>query len=162
MSAVFTALIVVLNLLGTFIDILDFTTAAICSFAVLIVMLEAKKKYAIMVYIASGILSFFLIPLSTATLYYIAFFGFYPILRMITSKMPKILRKTICILVFNMIMALIMLLFKTVFALQNEPFYIYLLLLVALNIFFIAFDRIFDIFPFLYMKKLRNKIKFML
>jgi hypothetical protein len=159
---VFTALIVVLNLLGTFVDILDFTTAAISSFAVLIVMLEAKKKYAFMVYAASGILSVLLVPMSTATLYYIAFFGFYPILRAFTSKFAKILRKTICFVCFNLLMAGIMLLFKAVFALQNEPYYIYLILLAALNIFFFAFDRLYDVFPILYVKLIRNKIKFML
>ena len=162
LSAVFTALIVAFNMIGTFIDILDFTTAAICSFAVLIVMLEAKKKYAFMVYLASGILSALLVPLSTATLYYIAFFGFYPLVRHYTAKLHKTLRKAVCFAIFNILMALIMLLFKAVFALQNEPYYIYLLLLAALNIFFFAFDRLYDVFPYLYIKKIRNKIKFML
>ena len=162
MSAVFSALIVVFTLLGTFIDILDFTVAAICSFTVCIVVLEAKNKYAFMVYLASSALCLIFVPLSTATLYFVAFFGYYPILKLYVSKLPKVIQRIICIAVFNITMALIMLLFKVVFALQNEPYYIYLLLLAALNLFFLCFDRVFDIFPYLYIKKIRNKIKFML
>ena len=46
-SAIFSALIVAMLILGTFIELFDITVAAICTFAVRIILMEAKKKYAI-------------------------------------------------------------------------------------------------------------------
>ena len=47
LSAIISALIVVIILLGTFIELLDITTAALCSLLVFAVMIEAKGKYPI-------------------------------------------------------------------------------------------------------------------
>lgn len=160
-SAIFSALIVALLIFGTFIELFDITVAAICTFAVYIILLEAKKKYAFLVYLTSGILSLIFVPLSSATLYFVGFFGYYPLIKFLMRKMPKLLRKIICILIFNTTMAGLMLLFKAVFALAEEPATIYILLFLTLNVVFFCIDYLLDIFPIIYIKKLRNKIKFM-
>lgn len=159
-SSIFSALIVAMLVLGTFIEIFDITVAAICTFAVLIILMEAKNKYAFLVYLTSSILSLIFVPLSTATLYFVGFFGYYPIIKKLLMRLPKIIRKILCFAIFNISMAILMLLFKTIFALTNEPYYIYILLFVTLNIVFVCIDYLLDIFPFIYIKKLRNKIKF--
>lgn len=160
LSAVFSALIVVLILLGTFIELLDITVAAVCALAIYIVLMETKDKYPFLVYLSSSVLSLILTPLSTATLYFVGFFGYYPILKKSLSKQNKHIRKLICVLTFNIVMILMMLLFKTVFALQNEPPLMYILLLISSNVFFFCFDYLLDVFSFIYYKKLRDKIKF--
>ena len=160
LSSIFSALTVVLLLFGTFLEVFDITVAAICSLVTFIVQLEAKNKYAFLVFLSSSVLALIFSPLSSATLYYIGFFGYYPLIRGLFTKCKKITRKLICFSVFNVSMVLIMLLFKVVFALQNEPPAIYIALLVTLNIFFLCLDRIFDVFPILYVKFIRNKIRF--
>ncbi len=160
LSAIFSALIVVLILMGTFIELLDITVAAVCALTIYIVQIETKEKYPILVYITSSVLSLIFTPLSTATLYFVGFFGYYPILKQKLIKLKKQIRKLISILVFNVAMIALMLLFKAVFALQNEPPLMYALLLVTSNVFFICFDYLLDVFTFIYIKKLRDKIKF--
>lgn len=160
LSAIFSALIVVLILMGTFIELLDITVAAVCALTIYIVQVETKEKYPILVYITSSVLSLIFTPLSTATLYFVGFFGYYPILKQKLIKFKKQIRKLISILVFNVAMISLMLLFKAVFAMQNEPPLMYALLLVTSNVFFICFDYLLDVFMFIYIIKLRDKIKF--
>ncbi len=159
-SAIFSALIVVMILIGTFIEVLDITVAAVCSLIIYIVQIEAKGKYPMLVFLTSSVLSLIFTPLSTATLYFIGFFGYYPIIKKLFSKLGKGIRKIICIIIFNAAMIFMMLLFKTVFALQNEPFAMYAALLITLNIFFLCFDYLLDVFIFIYLKKIRSKIRF--
>ena len=93
LSALFSALIVVLIMVGTFIELLDIMVAAICSFAVYIVQIEAGRKYSLLVYITSCVLSLIFTPLSSATLYFIGFFGYYLIVKDKMQKMNKYIRK---------------------------------------------------------------------
>ena len=134
LSAINSALIVVIILLGTFIELLDITTAALCSLLVFAVMIEAKGKYPILVYLTSSTLLLIFVPLSSATLYFIGFFGYYPIIRNALVKKKKTIRKIICLVIFNVAMSILMLLFKAVFALQNEPLAMYALLIATCNI----------------------------
>ena len=157
LSSVMSALIVVLLMTGTFIEIIDITTAAICTLAVFIIQIEAKTKYALLVYFTSSALSLIFIPLSSATLYFVGFFGFYPILRHALKTIKKILRKLLCLMIFNINMCALFFLLKAVFALQNEPFELYVALIITANIFFICFDYLLDIFTFFYIKKIRPK-----
>ena len=160
LSAIFSALIVVIILLGTFVEMIDITAAAICSVAVCVILMEAKKKYAFLVFLTSSVLCMIFAPLSTATLYFIGFFGYYPIIRQLIAKLPKFIRKIISFSVFNTSMILLLLVFKAVFAMTEEPVYMYFLLIAVLNLFFFSFDYFMDIFPIIYIKKIRTKIKF--
>ena len=161
LSSLFSALIVVLILIGTFFDLLDITVAAVCALAVYILLIEAGLKYSFLVYLTSGVLCLIFSPMSSATLYFIGFFGYYPIIKTKLRKLKKHLRKLICLLLFNTSMIALMLLFKAVFALQNEPIYMYVLLLVTSNVFYFCFDYLLDVFTVIYFKKIRNKIKFL-
>ena len=161
LSSLLSALIVVLVLFGTFIDLLDITVAAICALIINIVQIEVKGRYPFLVYVTSSILCLIFTPLSTATLYFIGYFGYYPIIKTKLTKLKKVYRKLICVLFFNVAMCLLMLLFKAVFALQNEPWQVYFALIITLNIFFICFDYLLDVFIFIYYKKIRTKIKFL-
>ena len=157
-SSIFSALIVVFILLGSFIDILDITVAAVCTLAVYIIQLEVGGKYPLLVYITSAVLCLIFVPLTTATLYYVSFFGYYPILKKAFSKLPKLIRKIICTVFFNIVMILLMLLFKAVFALQNEPAELYIVLLISINVFYLCFDYLLDVFHIIYLRKLKKII----
>ena len=159
LSSLLSALIVVLILLGTLIELLDITVAAVCSLIVFVVKIESGGKYPFLVFLTASILALIFIPMSTATLYFLGFFGFYPILKSALRKMPKLLRKTLCILIFNTSMCILMFCFKKIFALQNEPWQIYVALLITSNLFFICFDYLLDVFIFIYIKKIRPKFR---
>lgn len=158
LSSVFTALTVVFILLGSILEVLDLTVAALCSLISYISILEIKGKYPLLIYFASSVLCIILCPLSSAMLYYIFFFGYYPILKVKLKKTGRISAKIICILIFNIVFILLTLLFKTVFAMQNEPMFMYVILLITYNIFFICFDRCIDVLLFIYTRKIRPKL----
>ena len=160
LASIFASLSVALLAVGALFELLDLTVAAFCSFLIFISVIEIKGKYPFLIYLTTSVLSIIIVPLSTAGLYYIAFFGYYPILRTFLQKKNKLLSKILCFILFNVTMACLMLLFKQIFALQNEPYYIYILLLVVSNIFYVCLDKALNIFAFLYFKKLRNKIMF--
>ncbi len=160
LSSILSALITVLIIIGSVIELLDITVAAVCSLVVYISMYECKGKYPYLVYSVSSILCLIFASMTTATLYYVAFFGYYPILRYSLRNLSSKLRKLICALIFNIIMAVLMLTFKALFGLQGEPYGIYFALLLTVNIFFFCFDRLLDLFYIIYIKYIRSKINF--
>lgn len=162
LASILSALSTVLIVAGSFFEILDMTCAALACLIVYITDIEIKGKYPFLVYITTSILSLIFVPLTSATLYYIAFFGYYPIIRKAFSKFKKLYRKLFCLGVFNVAMAVILLMFKAVFAMQNEPYWMYLLLLATLNIFFLSFDYVMDFFIIIYLRKIRPKLNFKL
>lgn len=159
LSSIFSGLTVALIIVGSLFELLDLTCAAFGALTVYISMLEIKGKYPFLIYLTASVLSLILIPLSTATLYYVAFFGYYPILRYRLRKLKKVFSKLICFGLFNFTMILLYLLFKAAFALQNEPYVMYLVLLITANVFFLCFDFALDVFAYIYIKKIRPKLK---
>ncbi len=159
LASIFAALSVAMIVLGSFIEMLDLTVAAFCALTVYISMIEIKGKFPFLIYLSTSILSLVITPLSTAVLYYIAFFGYYPIIRQKLKKAGKLVAKAICFLIFNITMILLFLLFKKIFALQNEPAFMYAILLLTANLFYLCFDYALDVFAFIYIKKVRPKLK---
>ncbi len=159
LASIFSGLTVALIIVGSLFELLDLSCAALASLAVYISMIEIKGKYPFLIYLTSGVLSLILIPLSSASLYYVAFFGYYPILRFRLRKMKKLFSKLICFGVFNITMVMLYLVFKAVFALHNEPYIMYIVLLITANVFFLCFDYALDVFAFIYIKKLRPKLQ---
>ena len=158
LSSIFASLSVVFILLGSILDVLDLTVAAICTLINYISIYEVKGRYPMLIYFATSALSLIICPISTSVLYYIFFFGYYPILKVKLRKKGKITAKVICIIIFNIVFTILMVIFKKIFAMQNEPYYMYIILLVVYNIFFICFDRCIDILLFVYFKKIRPKL----
>ncbi len=162
LSSILAALSTVLIIAGGVFEILDMTSAALGALIVYIADIEIKGKYPFLIYATTCILSLIFMPLTTATLYYIAFFGYYPIIKKAVKKLPKLYARIICFVVFNLSMLVIMLLFKTIFAMQNEPVLIYVLLLITLNVFFICFDYVLGVFSVIYIHKIKPKLNFKL
>ncbi len=156
----FSALSVVLLFLGTMLDILDITVAAACSLISVMVIKEAGIRYTLFMYFASSVLTFLLMPSSSAVIYYISFFGYYPILSNRLSKLPKLFSKLLSFVIFNVIMVADFLLFTKIFGIAGEPFWMYIALIVTGNIFFAAYDYALPAFNFIYEKKLRKKFRF--
>ena len=162
LSSILSALSTVLIAAGAFFEILDMTSAALACLIVYITDIEVKGKYPFLVYVTTCILSLIFVPLTTSTLYYISFFGYYPIIRKAFSKLKKLYCKLLCFGVFNIAMTATLLLSKTVFAMQNEPYWIYILLIAALNVFFLCFDYVLDVFVIIYIRKIRPQLNFRL
>ena len=89
LCGVFSALGVVLLCLGSLIEVLDLSTAAIASLLCVLVMIEYGGFYPWSVYASTALLSLLLAPQKSAALIY-ALFGFYPIVKAYLERLPRV------------------------------------------------------------------------
>ena len=89
LCGVFSALGVVLLCLGSLIEVLDLSTAAIASLICVLVMIEYGGWYPWGVYVSTALLALLLAPQKSAALIY-AFFGFYPIVKAYLERLPRV------------------------------------------------------------------------
>lgn len=80
-AAVCVALGVVLLALGSLVEVLDISMAAIASLAVVFGVIELKGSYPYLIYLVTSVLALVLLPQKTPALLYACFAGFYPILK---------------------------------------------------------------------------------
>jgi len=158
--AVFSALTVVLLFFGTLLDIIDITVAAASSLITVIVLRETGKRYSLLMFLASSVLAFLFMSSSSAVIYYISFFGYYPIVKEYINKLSKFFSTLLSYTVFNIIMLIDYLLFKSIFGISDEPLWMYLVLLIVSNIFFSAYNYALPVFSLLYEKKFRKIFRF--
>lgn len=81
LSAMLAALSVVIMLVGSIIEVMDMGVAAIASFAVIFAMLELSGAYPYMIFFSASALGMLLLPSKLPALYYLLFFGWYPLVK---------------------------------------------------------------------------------
>jgi hypothetical protein len=87
---IISALSVVFLLLGALVEVLDITSAILASLMLLIAYEELRKK-AILVYLATSIISFFFVFFSPMPAIEYTIFGLYPLIKPLIDKAPKAL-----------------------------------------------------------------------
>lgn len=163
-----TALSVVVLLLSS-IDVLSITAAATAGIITLFCAIELSKGWACGVYAASAIISFLVLPNKECSLLYIAFFGYYPILKgLIESKIKnRVLEILLKFLIYN---ASIIAAEYILFRVMNVPLtefldvkdgswlaqHIFPVLFAALNLVFIPLDYVYTVAATMYVKRYRK------
>lgn len=140
LSAILAALSVVVLLLGSFIEVVDLTAAAIASFLVVFVFLELGTGYAVLVWAVASVLSLLLFP-GGASLFYAAL-GLYPLLKAVYERCAPVWEWLLKMLTCNAILALYVVLAKFVLMLPDEilnGWLLWVFLLLA-NLAFILYD----------------------
>ncbi len=121
--AMLTALGVIFLGIGSLLEVLDISMAVIASICVIITVIEYGKGAPWMVFAATAILSFLLIPNKLPSIFYTLFFGFYPIIKEFLEKKKVYTGKVLCWLIkeiiFNICLAVILCLYFLLFF-QNE------------------------------------------
>ena len=93
--------LLIMFLSGVF-PMLDYALPMYAGFTMVIIIVEAGRKWAIMTYCSVGLLCLFLTPNYQASFLFILFLGYYPILRYSLEKiMPAAFRLVIKYAVFN-------------------------------------------------------------
>ena len=88
--ALLAALSYILLCIGTFIEVLDLSVVMVASLPILFCVVEMNKKYALMTYITTSVLSLLLLPGTRyPAMVYILFGGLYPILKPLFDKIKK-------------------------------------------------------------------------
>lgn len=116
-----TALSVII-LMPSVIGVLCYALPIIASLLILFTVIELDKKWAFGCYAATSVLSLVLIANKEAVIYYVAFFGYYPIVKAILEgrKMPRILEYFLKFLIFNVTMVLAVIVLAKVFGMPYE------------------------------------------
>lgn len=155
-AAMMTSLGVVFMYLGSLVEILDLSTAALASLIIVVCMVELGSFYPYAVFAATGILAFLVLPGKTVSLAYIFFFGLYPIAKKYLEKIKPPFSLILKFVLFNLLLAGYYVILKLFFPQALEDFG--LLLAIPANIAFFAFDRVLTLFMFVYLRKIRSTL----
>lgn len=105
LGGIVSALSLVLMISVAVIPFLTYALPAVAGVLIVFIVVEIDKKWAFGVFSAVAILAFLLVPDKEVAMMYIAFFGYYPIIKaLLESKLPVALGWVIKVLLFNVTM----------------------------------------------------------
>ena len=101
LGAILSAMGVALLFLGSFIETLDLTMAALASFFCIFAVIELGGIYPWLIFSVTGVLSVIIMPYSMTGWFYLLFFGYYPIVKEKLERLPKIFSWILKMLILN-------------------------------------------------------------
>lgn len=159
LSGVFTALCVTLLFVGSAVSVLDLSSAAIASFVILIALTETGPGYALGVYAAASVLAAVLLPNKEPAVYFTAFSGFYPVLKVPLNRIkPKALSYIARFAVFNICAAAAILFLIYILNVPTEKKWYAILLILAANVAFAIYDLALERATVFYINRIRKHI----
>ncbi len=176
LSATLAAMGVVLLSLGSVVEVLDLSMAALASFFCIFAVVELGRGYSFLIYTVTGILAVILVPQGLAGWIYILFFGYYPIVKEMLERLVRPLAFVLKFSVFNAAVTVYavvcyFLFFGELEVLLNEISALFggmelgALLIIAiyaiLNVIFFLYDVALTKLIILYLLKIRKKLKFL-
>ena len=101
LGAMVTALSVVI-LIPSAMQVFVYTLPAMAGMLTMFAVVEIDKKWAIGSYVATSLIGLLFVANKEAVMYYVAFFGYYPVVKAILeSKLPRVLEYILKFLIFN-------------------------------------------------------------
>ena len=169
-GAMIAALCVALMLSTTVIPFLSYAIPMIAGAMIMLIVIECDKLWALFVYICVSILSLLVVPDKIASVSFLVYFGYYPILKaVLESKTNQVVEKVIKYVHINVIVLLSYFLMLKFFGIDTdgieflEPFigkwYTYLILGLFSSLFFTMNDITLSKAFFLYIKRFRKKFR---
>lgn len=146
LCGIISSVSVVLMFMTGLVPFLTYTLPAVSGALLAIIVIEINKKWATGAYIAISLLSLLIVADKEAAMFFVAFFGYYPIIKeVIENKLPKILEWVVKSLLFNVAAvaayAVIIYVFGIPFdELEEYGKYSVLILLAMGNVIFVLYD----------------------
>ena len=158
LSAIICALSAAICVVGNILSIADLTACAVASGILYLSKSELSGKYPFLIYAVTSMLLLIIFPTSGATIFYISFFGIYPIVKNLIEKLPKITIYLVKLLLFNGVMLLLFRFASFLFIAEGEAKDVPLLIaaLILANVFFFVYDIALTFFGFAYTKHYRK------
>ena len=161
LCAVFCALGVVLMYLGVLTGVLDISAVVFTSLLNVIIVIEYGGVWPWMVYGVTGILSLLLLPDKYCAVLYIAFAGYYPMLK---EKLEKYLKKWLAwvlkLIGFNIALAAVEVIAFFVLNVETEGYIVEISLFLLGNLIFVIYDFLLTRLITLYLYKFRKHFRF--
>ncbi|MBQ3602883.1 MAG: hypothetical protein IJA02_03490 [Clostridia bacterium] len=165
LGGIVSALSVVLMLMTAVIPFMSYALPLIAGALLILMVIEINKSWAFIVYAAVSLLAVFVVPDKEAAVFYVAFFGYYPIIKSTLEKhLPRVVEWIVKFAIFNA--AVIAAYFFTVKVLgipfddmgEWGKYGIFILLAVA-NVTFLVYDIMLTKLVTLYLYKFRKSFK---
>lgn len=145
---------------------LDYTIPAFAGFLMVVMIVETSPKWAVTTYFVVSALCLVVTPNYEATMLFVLFMGYYPILKFYLDRLEnRMLSWTVKYIVFNLAAAVFFLVFQYVFTAADllegmEMFgkYALLVLWILGNMFFALYDKVLGQLVDLYINWFRKKI----
>lgn len=160
-SGLLSALSVVLMFLGSSISVLSYIMPLLSGLIMIIVTENINKKTAVLVYISVSVLSIVLLTDKECALFYISFFGYYPIIKSDIDKIKNILLLWfVRFSIFNTGILLSQLVCVYLFGIPFDDFlgkWGIVILLILANILFFMYEKLLNMLILIYRKKYKSK-----
>lgn len=141
--AMMAALCVIIMVLGAVLELGLYAAPLLSGLLFIPVGQKYGRKYQAILYAVSGILCFLFVPNVEQNLMFTGLFGWYPIVRPVFQKLPKILRLPVKLVVFNVIYVAIEALVMYVLVPEAVGDIMLIVLFVLGNIMFVLYDLLF-------------------
>lgn len=162
LGGIVSALSVTLMMLTGVIPFMTYALPLAAGSLLILMVIEINKRWAFVVYAAVSLLSIFVVPDKEAAVFYVAFFGYYPIIKSALEKhLNIVIEWVVKLIIFNA--STVAGYFFTIYVL-GIPFdetgefgrYGIMIMLALANAVFIAYDVMLTRFITLYLKKFRR------
>ena len=157
-SAILSALGVVILYLGALVEVLDLSVAVIASFLCVLAVLEMGGAYPWLIYAVVSILSLVLLPVKTAAFMFALFAGYYPILKAYYERLSSVLAWILKLVHFNLSLAALITLALLFTPDAAGPLLIGITVLLG-NLFFVLYDIALTRVISLYLRRLRDRLR---
>ena len=166
-SGMMVALGVIILYIGSLIEVLDISMAAIASLICIITVIEYGKLYALLVFGATALLAMLLLPEKFTPSLYALLIGYYPILKEIIERMGKksgkrgfsVLRWAVKLIFFNAALAVVAVVAVYVLVLPESEEWMKLTMLLLGNAAFVLYDIALTRMISLYFFRIRRRFK---
>lgn len=153
-----------LMMLASVIPFLTYAIPAMAAILVLFMRVECNWKWALGVYIGTSVICALVVPEKEAVAIYIALLGYYPLLKMLLDKIPKIIGYIVKSAMFVGVIIVTYYIIMNVFGISTElledtqKFMIPLLIVLGLAA-FIIYDIALDKFEMAYYRKWQKQFR---
>ena len=162
LSAVLSALSVVLLFVGSASQVLDLSCAALCSVIVIFAIIELRGPWPYLIYAVTSLLSVLLLPDKFAAVIYLLFAGYYPAVKRLIEKLRRPIPEWIIkIVLFNGALSLIIWTSKRILGLPDEEIAFSVIVYAVCNAVFILYDIAMTKLITFYYIKLRPRFRFL-
>lgn len=158
-AAILSTLSFIVMLIGCFAQTVTLSAAAVASLFVAIALKELGIKYSLTVYATSSALAFILLPSKEPLLYFLCFFGYYPVIKILVERFKPVINYLLKWLSLTLSYALIALIFVKIIAPEAQLLKYVFILYPAVLAVFLLFDRALSKLIKYYAFTLRKKLK---
>lgn len=165
LGGIVSALSVTLMLLTAVIPFMTYALPLLAGALLILMVIEINKRWAFIVYVAVSLLAVLIVPDKEAAVFYIAFFGYYPIIKAPLEKhLPNVAEWIVKFLIFNASVVAGYLVSTYALGIPFDDMgdmgkYGVAVLLVLANAVFLAYDIMLTKFITLYLKKFRKSFR---